>query len=160
MLAWSGLAISVIVLARYARLRLRTRRSAVTSRKPFVTVREPVARARRAIARARGSVASARKPFATVRESPATAQTSNEAIAAWCHTVDPENTPLLPHTEVPQMSSNYYAQSEVEDPPNRAPSPISTVANWSTVSGTATLGRFPEAPPPYTGPRSTRYANV
>lgn len=154
-LAWVGLCIAIILFVRDLRLLFRNRVPAVTTRRPFVATRSPAVRARRSIGPARGRVAS-RRP---VGEFPPTPRTIDDTIAAWRHTVKPEDAPLLSQIEDSQVGSD-YTPSEFGDIPIRSASPVSTVANWSTVTGTPSLGQTSVAPPPYSEHTWTaRYAD-
>lgn len=92
-----------------------------------------------------------RNSIAGAQKAATAAHTANEAIAAWCHTVDPEDSPLARYTDGPKMDCDQYEQLECQDAATRPGSPVSTVAGWSVVTGTVTLAQSSVAPPPYPG---------
>lgn len=151
---WVGLCIATWLFVRDVWLFLPSRSPTVKTRRSFAASKGPVNRARRAIA-------TSRRPFASrgpVEGYPVQTRPSGEAVAAWCHAVKYEDAPLLSQTDGSRISSDWDAESNEADGHDRAASPVSTVANWSTVTGTPSLGQSAAAPPPYTS-WTTRYAD-
>ena len=74
-------------------------------------------------------------------------------IDKWRYTVQLEAPPPFMAQYQPPRT---YAPTEAQDPISRPSSPISTVAGWTTISGTMTFTQYSEAPPPYRVRRNSR----
>lgn len=131
-LAWTCFFLSLALLVRTTLIRRRIRGA----------VEIPIAVARgRTRESARGSARG------SARES---TRESTREIDMWRQDVTPEEGPLIPNYAPSQFSFDPYADDETEHASSRSSSPVSTVAHWTTVSGTNTLiTQYTEPPPLY-----------
>lgn len=87
--------------------------------------------------------------FESIRPA-STVQEPIRQIDVWRHNVDPEFNPLIIHQAPSRVSFDLRTNEDIESESARSPSPVSTVAAWTTVSGTNTLiTQFTEPLPLY-----------